>query len=100
MGRYKQESVIMRCLAELDIVILDKQTIWILPKRASTNIIFQRWFSPPLGSWEDWRRFKQKLYSNKSVTLERVFYWAKMHGVQCVGTMRKPNLEGRKIIKK
>lgn len=100
MGRYVQESVIIRRFDELDVVILDKQTIWILPKKASTNIIYHRWFSPPLGSWENWRRFRFMLVRNKRITLEYVYSIGAHYGIESMGTTRSPNLEGRKVVEK
>lgn len=97
---YKQEAVIIRRFKELEVIILDKRTIWVIPTRASTRIIFHRWFSPPLGSWENWRRFRQKLYANKSVSLNDVYKWARMHGIESMGTTRDPTLKGRKVVEK
>lgn len=93
MGRYKQQSVIIREHEELTIVIESKDTIWVLPKRASTNIIFHRWFSPPLGTWRDWHLFRQKLYTNKNVTLDDCYRWARQHEIQSQGTARSPDIE-------
>lgn len=100
MGAYKQESVIRRKFEELEVLILDKQTIWVIPTRASTRIIFHRWFSPPLGSWENWRRFRQKLYHNRRITLNDVYKWARMHGIESMGSTRMPDLTGRDVIEK
>lgn len=82
---------------ELTIVILYRDTIWIIPKRASTNIIFHRWFSPPLGSFPNWHRFRQKLYTNKHITLDDVYKWARIHEIESIGTTRAPTINGEPI---
>lgn len=97
MGRYKPQHVTIRELPELTIIIEYRDTIWIIPKRASTNIIFHRWFSPPLGSFPEWHKFRQKLYTNKYITLDDVYRWARQHEIQSVGTTRAPTIDGIKF---
>lgn len=98
MGRFKpKQHAIIREMDELTIIILYRDTIWVIPKRGSTNIVFHRWFSPPLGSFPNWHRFRQKLYTNKIITLDDVYRWARLHEIQSVGTTRAPTINGIKF---
>lgn len=92
MGRYKQKEIIVRDFEEITVVLENRDTIWIVPKRASTTIIFHRWLSPPLGTYTNWHRFRQKLYINKRITLGDVYRWANQHEIQSQGTMRRPEI--------
>lgn len=91
MGRYRQQNIIIREFDEVIIVLENRDTIWALPKRASTNIIFHRWFSPPLGTYPDWHKFRQKLYTNRNITLNDCYRWARQHEIQSQGTTRAPD---------
>lgn len=100
MGRFKpREEAIIREFDELTVIILYRDTIWIVPKRASCNIIFHRWFSPPLGSFPDWHKFRKKLIENKHITLDDCYRWARTHQIQSQGTTRAPTLNGQPLLK-
>lgn len=94
------KEVLVRRFEELDVFFIDKATIWVVPKYASSCIIYHRWFSPPLGSWEQWRRFKQKLMLNKKITIQDCYHWAIMHGIESKGTLRKPDEKQFKFVEK
>ena len=92
MGRYKQREIIIREFPELTIVIESRDTIWALPKRASTNIIFHRWLGPPLGTWQNWRKFRERMRANKNITLGDCYRLANHWQIEMQGTTRRPNI--------
>ena len=92
MGRYKQREIIIREFPEVTIVIESRDTIWALPKRASTNIIFHRWLGPPLGTWQNWRKFRERMRANKNITLGDCYRLANHWQIEMQGTTRRPNI--------
>lgn len=91
MGRYKQRGVIIRDFEDVTIVIENRDTIWALPKRASTNVIFHRWFGP-LNTWQNWRRFRQRIWANRNLTLYDCYRLANKWEIAMVGTLRRPEI--------
>lgn len=84
-------GIIIRDFEELTIVIEDRNTIWALPKRSMPNVIFHRWYSP-LNTWQDWRRFRERMRANKNLTLNDCYRLANRWNVQMQGTTRKPKI--------
>ena len=91
MGRYKQKSIIIRDFEDVTIVIENRDTIWALPKRSKPNVIFHRWFGP-LNTWQDWRRFRERMYSNQNISLMDCYRLAERWGVPSHGTLRRPKI--------
>ena len=81
--------IITRDFEELTIVIENRNTIWALPKRSQPNIIFHRWYGP-LGTFENWRRFRERMRANKNITLADCYRLANRWQIQMQGTTRKP----------
>lgn len=82
-------GIIIRDFEELTIVIEDRNTIWALPKHSMPNVIFHRWFGP-LGTFENWRRFRERMRANKNITLADCYRLANRWQVQTQGTTRRP----------
>lgn len=82
-------GIIIRDFEELTIVIEDRNTIWALPKHSQPNVIFHRWYSP-LGTWQNWRRFRERMRANKNLTLDDCYRLANRWQVQMQGTTRTP----------
>ncbi len=100
MPRFRAEAITIRELESVHIVFKDKETIWVLPKNSSTNIIFHRWWAPR-GSYTDgWQDFRRKMFRNKQIDLLTCYRLAAKHHIQSVGTQRTPHLEGKIIIRK
>lgn len=87
MGRYKQRDIIIREFEELTIVIANRDTIWMLPRRAKINVAFHRWYGP-LNTWQAWRRFRERMRANKNLTLEDCYRLARIHGITSKGSTR------------
>lgn len=82
-------GIIIRDFEELTIVIEDRNTIWALPKHSMPNVIFHRWYGP-LGTFENWRRFRERMRANKNITLADCYRLANRWEVQMQGTTRRP----------
>ena len=82
-------GIITRDFEELTIVIENRNTIWALPKRSQPNIIFHRWYGP-LGTFENWRRFRERMRANKNITLADCYRLANRWQIQMQGTTRIP----------
>lgn len=82
-------GAIIRDFEELTIVIENRNTIWALPKRSKPNVIFHRWYSP-LNTWQNWRRFRERMRANKNLTLNDCYRLANRWQIQMQGTTRTP----------
>lgn len=89
MGRYKQRDITIREFDDVIIVIADRNTIWALNKRGPISVAFHRWFAP-LNTYEDWRRFRERMRANKNLTLWEVYRIAAKWGITSQGTTRSP----------
>ena len=74
----------------------DVETIYALPKHGAPNIIYHRFFGP-LGTYPAWRRFRYSMRYNRKLTVKKIHTIAMRNGVQSFGTMRTPDLKGKKI---
>lgn len=100
MAKFKAEGITIRKLKGITIVFKDHETIWVLPQKSSTNIVFHRWWSPR-GSYTDgWQAFRRKMFRNKQIDLMACYRLAAKHHIESMGTQRKPHLNNQKIIKK
>lgn len=95
-GRFKQAKVYVRKFDEVTIVILNHETIYALPTHGTPNIIYHRFFGP-IGSYPEWRLFRNSLRYNKKLTRKKITSLALKHGIENFGTSRVPNLEGKKV---
>lgn len=89
--KFRATSITIREFDTLTIIFKDKETIWILPNNASTNIVFNRWFAPRGSYSAGWQDFRRKLFRNKRVSLEYCYKIAKKHQIQSMGTTRSPS---------
>ena len=62
VGRYKQAKVYVREFDDVVIVLLNQETIYAMPTHGAPNIIFHRFFGP-LGTYPEWRLFRNSLKS-------------------------------------
>lgn len=99
MGRYRAEGIIIRELDEVKIIFWDSQTIYVYD-HAGRGIAFHRWFAPRGSYGEYWQAFRQRMMRGKGLTLAGCCGIATRYGVQTVGTYRKLDFEGRKVIKR
>ena len=101
VGRpFANDRPILREMESITIIVKDRETIWILPKRRHTpNIIFHRWFKPALGTYKQWYIFRKALLNYKRLNVETVFKLAKRYGIQSTGTVRDPTWKGEDIRK-
>lgn len=98
MPRFRAEAITIRELESVTIIFKDHETIWVLPKNSTTNIIFHRWWSPR-GSYTDgWQDFRRKMFRNKQIDLMTCYRLAAKHHIQSVGTQRQPHLDESKKI--
>lgn len=97
MGRFKAEAIIVREMERLTIIFKDKETIWVLPKTMSVNIIFNRWWTPRGSYGAGWQDFRRKLYRRKRLDIPTIYALAVKHNIQSMGTVRAPNLGDSKI---
>lgn len=96
VGRYKQAKVYVREFDDVVIVLLNQETIYAMPTHGAPNIIFHRFFGP-LGTYPEWRHFRNSLKCNKRLTMRKVVTLAMRHQIQNFGTMRVPNLQGKSV---
>jgi hypothetical protein len=87
VGRYKQHDIIIREFEEVTIVIANRNTIWMLPKKANINVAFHRWYGP-LNTYEGWRRFRERMRANRNITLDDCYRLARIHGITTQGSTR------------
>lgn len=82
------------------IIVKDRETIWLLPKKQHTpNIIFHRWFKPALGTYKQWYIFRKALLNYKHIDIETAIKLAKRYDIQSTGTVRAPTWQGEPIRK-
>lgn len=95
MGQFKaKQGVIMRDMERLTIIFKDRETIWVLPKDGSTNVIFHRWWAP-IGSYKaGWGQFRRLLYREKKLDIATCYRLAHRYGIQSMGTTRAPTIKG------
>ncbi len=87
-------------MATITIIVKDRETIWIVPKRPHTpKMIFHRWFKPALGTYKQWYIFRKALLNYKRLDAEIVIKLAKRYGIQSTGTVRDPTWKGEPIRK-
>lgn len=96
VGRYKQVQVYVREFDDVEVVLLNQETIYAIPKHGAPNIIYHRFFGP-LGTYPEWRRFRNSLRYNRRLTPKKIHTLAMRHRIQSFGTQRSPNLEGKKV---
>lgn len=96
VGRYKQVQVYVREFDDVKVVLLNQETIYVLPTHGAPNIIYHRFFGP-LGTYPEWRRFRKAVRYNRRLTPKKIHTLAMRHGIQSFGTQRSPNLEGKKV---
>lgn len=99
--KFRAEAITIRELETVQIIFKDHETIWVLPKHASTNVIFHRWWSER-GSYTDgWQAFRRKMFRNKKIDLLTCYRLAAKHHIQSTGTQREPRFKDKqKIIKR
>ena len=101
MGRpFSIDRPILREMETITIIIKDRETIWVLPKKKYTpNIIFHRWFKPALGTYKQWYIFRKALLNYKRLNVEIIYKLAKRYQIQSTGTVRAPTFKGEDIRK-
>lgn len=98
VGRYKQKDVYIREFDSVTVVLLNHETIYAIPVYGTPNIIYHRFFGP-LGTYPEWKRFRYAMRYNKRLTPKIIHTIAMRNGIQSFGTMRKPELSGKKVKK-
>lgn len=97
---FANDRPLLREMATITIIVKDRETIWIVPKRPHTpKIIFHRWFKPALGTYKQWYIFRKALLNYKRLNVEIVIKLAKRYGIQSTGTARDPTWKGEPIRK-
>lgn len=96
VGRYKQAKVYVREFDDVVIVLLNQETIYAMPTCGAPNIIYHRFFGP-LGTYPEWRLFRNSLKYNKRLSMRKITTLAIRHKIQNFGTMRVPNLQGKSV---
>ena len=101
MGRpFANNRPLLREMETITIIVKDRETIWILPKKKYTpNIIFHRWFKPALGTYKQWYIFRKALLNYKRLNVEIIYKLAKRYDIQSTGTVRSPTWKGKPIEK-
>lgn len=84
-------------MESLTIIFKDHESIWVIPKHASTNIIFNRWWTPKGSYTEGWQDFRRKLYRNKKLDLAEIYRFARRFQIQSMGTTRAPTINGKPL---
>lgn len=87
MGRFKQRDIIIREFDDITIVIANRNTIWMLPHRGLISVVFHRWFGP-LDTWQNWRRFRERMRANKKLTMLDVYRLANRWEIASQGSTR------------
>lgn len=92
----------IRRLEAIEIIFKDKETIWVIPRKGkgSSNLVFNRWWGSKGSYSGGWYAFRKRLHDNKVLDINEIHRLARTYDIYCMGTLRKPNLEGRKIIEK
>lgn len=101
MGRpFENERPIIREMEAVIIIIKDKETIWVMPKRMhAVNTVYHRWFKPALGTYKQWYIFRKALLNNKRLDAEIIIKLARRYMIQSTGTVRAPTWKGEDIRK-
>lgn len=97
MGRYKQRDIIIREFDEITIVIANRNTIWALNKRGPISVVYHRWFGP-LNTYQNWRRFRERMRANKNMTMLDVYRLANRWNIDSQGSTRSPTETIKQII--
>lgn len=63
-GRFRAEEITIRQVGQIEIIFWDKETIYVVDSRRAVRYIFHRWFAPR-GSYKNWQRFRQALWSSQ-----------------------------------
>lgn len=87
MGRYKQHDIIIRDFEEVTIIIANRNTIWMLPKKGRIAVAFHRWYGP-LNTYEPWRRFRERMRANQNLTMDDCYRLARIHNITSKGSTR------------
>lgn len=97
---FANDRPLLREMATITIIVKDRETIWIVPKRPHTpKMIFHRWFKPALGTYKQWYIFRKALLNYKRLDAGIVIKLAKRYGIQSTGTVRDPTWKGEPIRK-
>lgn len=97
---FANDRPLLREMATITIIVKDRETIWIVPKRPHTpKIIYHRWFKPALGTYKQWYIFRKALLNYKRLNVEVVIKLAKRYDIQSTGTVRDPTWKGEPIRK-
>lgn len=96
MGRFKAKKVTIREFEDIVIVFQNGDTIWMLPRRSTPNVIFHRWFAPR-GSYAKWHGFRKRLYEANHADLGYCHRMADRFGIQSQATLRNPTVAGIEI---
>lgn len=101
MGRpFAREKPLIREMESVTIIVKDRETIWVLPKKRHTpNIIYHRWFKPALGTYKSWYIFRKALLNYKRLDVEIIYKLAKRYAIASTGTVRAPTFKGEDIRK-
>lgn len=95
--KFQARAITIREFETLTIIFKDGESIWLIPKDASTTIVFNRWFAPKGSYSNGWQDFRRKLFRNKRITLEYAYRLAIRYRIQSMGTTRSPNLDNQNI---
>lgn len=98
MGRFKSEGVVVREFEEMTLIFWDNNSIYMYPKAYRIGTIFHKWGAPRGFSGEHWGDFRRRLMYNKNLTLSKCYELALTHEIVATSTVRKLDLEGRKVI--
>lgn len=97
MGRFKAKAIVMRDMESLTILFKDKETIWVFPKHASTNIIFHRWWMPKGSYGAGWQDFRRAMFRNAQLDVATCYRLCAKYRVQSMGTARAPDITGKTV---
>lgn len=97
MGRFKAKKVTIREFDDIIIVFENGDTIWMLPKHSTPNVIFHRWFAPRGSYGNSWHGFRKRLYEAKNADIGYCHRMADRFGVQTHATLRNPTVAGTEI---
>ena len=90
MGRFKAEAVLIRKVDRLEIVFLNRETIYV--SDGLNWHIFHRWFAPRGSYTGGWSQFRHALLYRKSLNITDCYRLASMAEIQSQIARKGPDL--------
>ena len=95
-GRFRAEKILVRHIADLEIIFLNKETICVFPARGS-GAQFHRWFAPRDSYESGWKAFRDCLMYRKNLSYLQCFELAARYDIQSVSARGHPELDESQV---